>query len=136
MGGATAIITTGKTGKGDFVIASVPYASFDRQFAYQISKEHVPVALLLPFTKLSAAIEFGPSYSDYDPAKLIKNIHVPVFIIAAKEDRDIDYDQEANLYQLANDPKSIWSPDTRHDVHLEKPQEFQNKITTFLESLN
>jgi uncharacterized protein len=135
MGGSTAIITAGKTGKGDFVIASVPYASFDRQYFYQLSKEHLPTAIFLPLLKLVATIEYGPSYGSFDPSRQIKNIHVPVFIIAAKQDKDVGYGQGAYLYQLANQPKSFWSPNTQHDVHREQPLEFQNKITSFLENL-
>ncbi len=49
MGAATAIITAGKTGKGDFVIASVPYAGYHAMFAYQSAKEHLPLGSLSHF---------------------------------------------------------------------------------------
>ncbi|HUD19600.1 MAG TPA: alpha/beta hydrolase [Patescibacteria group bacterium] len=135
MGAATAIITTGKTGKGDFIIASVPYASFDGLFAFQLSKDHLP-SVLLPLLKLAAAIEFGLSYNTYNPSRLIKNIHIPVFIIAAKQDKDVGYAGAADLYQLANKPKYFWAPNSQHDVHLEQPEKFQNRVLSFLEMLN
>ena len=135
MGAVTAIITSGKTGKGDFIIASVPYASFNQQFAFQLSKEHLP-PVLLPFLKLAATIEFGASYSSYDPSRLMKDIHVPIFIIAAKQDKDVGYTGAASLYQLANKPKYFWSPYTEHDVYREKPQEFEQRVLSFLKTLN
>lgn len=135
MGASTAVITTGKTGKGDFVIASVPFASYSELFAYQLKKEHLPNMLFLPFLRLAARIELGPQYDTYDPSKWITHIHVPIFIMAAKRDGDVGYDQPTHLYTIANAPKILWAPDAQHDIHLEKPKEFQSKILSFLNEI-
>ncbi|MDO8609702.1 MAG: hypothetical protein Q7R95_04085 [bacterium] len=64
-----------------------------------------------PFLKLAATIKLG-NYSQYD--------------------QDINYHQGEYLYSIANVPKYYWLANTQHDVHLEQPQQFQNKVLTFL----
>lgn len=135
MGAAIAIITAGKTYQGDFVIASVPYASLNKLFSFQITKQHLFTPLFLPLIKLSAAIELGGHYSDFDPEKLISKINIPVLIFAAKNDEDVDYKDAEYLYSLANEPKIIWLADTSHDIHQEKPEEFSKHVLDFLSNL-
>lgn len=131
MGAVTAIITSGQTGKGDFVITSVPFSSYDDQFKFEISKMGLWKPLFFPMLQLVATIELG-NYSQYDPAKMIVKIHKPVLIIVGKNDRDIDYHQGEYLYSIANNPKYYWLVNTQHDVHLEQPQQFQDKVLDFL----
>jgi hypothetical protein len=131
MGAVTTIITSGHTGKGDFIIASVPFSSFDEQFKFELTKTGLWEPLFFPFLKIVAMIEFG-NYAQYDPAKMIINIHKPILIIAGKNDQDIDYHQGEYLYSVANKPKYYWLAPTEHDVHLELPQQFQDKILEFL----
>ncbi|OGG22114.1 hypothetical protein A3D03_02000 [Candidatus Gottesmanbacteria bacterium RIFCSPHIGHO2_02_FULL_40_13] len=135
MGAATAIITAGKTQRGDFVIASVPYASFNKLFSFQIAREHLYVPLFLPIIKIAAAIELGSHYSDFDPEKLISKIKTHVLIFAAKNDQDVDYKDAEYLYSLANEPKIIWLANTSHDIHKEKPDEFSKRVLDFLSDL-
>lgn len=131
MGAVTAIVSAGQTGKGDFVIASVPFSSFDDQFKFELTKAGLWEPLFFPFLKLATIIEFG-NYSQNDPAKMIVKIHKPIFLIVGKTDRDIDYRQGEHLYSIANKPKYYWLAPTQHDVHLELPQQFQEKILNFL----
>lgn len=135
MGAATAIITAAKTQKGDFVIASVPFSSLNKLFSFQITRAHLYVPLFLPMIKLTAMIELGSHYSDYDPEKLISKIKKPILVFAAKRDQDVDYKDAEYLYSLANEPKKIWLADTSHDIHQEKPDEFRKHILDFLNNL-
>lgn len=132
MGATTALITAGKTGKGDFVIASVPQANFDRLFTYQIKKEGFPL-FLLPFLKTAATIELGKDYQLYSPDKWVSDIKVPTLYISADHDTDVDKEDAIILYNLANEPKSLWKANTGHDVFGEKPKEFEVKVITFLQ---
>jgi uncharacterized protein len=132
MGGATSIICAGITGKSDFVIASVPYASFDKQFENEIKRNHLNVPIFLPVIKFLAKIEFGFDYESYNPEYLIKQIHQPILIFAAKKDNYTGYYQAESLYNLANNPKQYWLSDTGHDIHLEKPLEFEKRVLDFL----
>lgn len=135
MGGATAIIAAGKTQKGDFDIASVPFSSYDEQFSREIEKTHLPVWLFLPFLKLAASIELGSNYSSFDPLKMIGNIHTPVLLFGAKNDQDIDYHQTIELFDQTSEPKDFWLAETGHDIHLEKPHEFEEKVLSFLKGV-
>lgn len=62
MGAAIAINTAARTGAGDFVIASVPYASYDSLFFKQIEVAGFPPQIFFPFMKLAAKLEFGWNY--------------------------------------------------------------------------
>lgn len=135
LGAVTAIITAGKTQQGDFIIASVPYASFNKLFSFQLAKEQLFLPLFFPLTKIASYIELGSHYSDFDPEKLISKINIPVLIFAAKNDQDVDYKDAGYLYSLANEPKIIWLADTSHDIHQEKPEEFSKHVLDFLSNL-
>lgn len=134
MGGSTAIIAAGETQKGDFVIASVPFASYKSLFTFQIEKEKLPVFVFWPFLDLCARLEFGWDYHNYAPASLIKNIHVPLFIITAEEDQMVNSNDGKMLYDAANNPKQYWRAHTRHDVYHTKPVEFKKRVVEFLNS--
>lgn len=135
MGAVTSIVTVGKTGKGDFLIASVPFSSYDEQFSYELRKAGLPANVFLPFLQLSAFIEYG-KYWEYNPSQLIQNIKSPLFIITGKRDMDIDYHQGKNLFMKANSPKLYWEADAQHDVFDELPDEFTRKVLSFLKSIN
>ena len=77
-------------------------------------------------------IELGPNYHDFDPARYIRNIRVPIFIISGKNDTEVDPSQGEYLYNLANDPKEYWAADTGHDVHLDDPGDFEQRVLSFL----
>lgn len=133
MGGATTIVAAGRSGKGDFIIASVPYKSIDSLFRFQIRRDRLP-SLILPFIQLSGVFEFGPNYDAHSPEKEIKNIHVPILINSAKNDEVVDSSDATALFELANNPKDYWLSDGRHDAFKDNPIEFKNKVLEFLES--
>lgn len=132
MGAVTTINSFGITGKGDFLVASVPYSSFKKQFSYEINKIHLPVLLFYPILSLAAAIEFGFDYQKYEPIKLITRIKKPVFLIIGNNDTDVGSEQGKNLYNAANEPKQLWLAQTQHDVHNELPDEFAKRFLEFL----
>jgi alpha-beta hydrolase superfamily lysophospholipase len=132
MGAVTTINTIANTGKGDFLVASVPYASYKKQFTYELGKAHLWVPLFLPLLLLAAKIEFGFDFQKYDPEKLISKIKKPIFIIAGKNDKDVSYTDGQELYTKANEPKQFWLADTQHDVFDEMPGEFAKKVLEFL----
>jgi pimeloyl-ACP methyl ester carboxylesterase len=133
MGGSTALINAGITHKPDFVISSVPYADFDSLFHFQIQKAGFPPQLIYLFMQLSAAIELGSNYSQFTPKALMKEVHVPILLISAKQDEDVNSKDAVELFKLANQPKELWEIDSPHDVFHNHPEEFKTKILEFLE---
>lgn len=132
MGAVTAIVTAGETGKGDFIIASVPYASYKNLFQKQVQKEHFPVPLFLPLLRLAALFELGWNYEQYAPINQIKKIRVPIFLMSAKKDEEVLSTDPYELYRKANQPKTYWQTDTMHDIFAYKPEEFKKKVLDFL----
>jgi dienelactone hydrolase len=135
MGGATCLTTVGKTGYGDFVIASVPYASLDNLFRFQIKKTGFPIFPSFYFMKIAAMIEFGFNYDMFSPMNMIKNIHVPILIFSALHDEKVGNAGTKQLFQAANQPKIFWEAPTSHDIHRYASEEFERRIVTFLHKI-
>lgn len=132
MGGVTSIITKGITGKGDFVIALTPYASFSSLFSFRIKQKGFYSPFFLPFVKLAAFFELGFNYETFAPINLIKKIDVPIFIVAANKDESVSRTDGKYLFDNANFPKEFWQADTAHDIFKENPLEFKKKVLSFL----
>jgi alpha/beta superfamily hydrolase len=131
FGASVAINTVGLTQKGDFLIASVPSATFAHLFAAQIKAEGLPVFLVLPLLKLVALMELG-RYWYYDPLRQISKVHVPLLIIGAKDDTIVFPQDAAQLYETAQTRKSYWEAACGHDVFRFKQEEFRHHVLQFL----
>lgn len=133
MGGVTSIVASAISGKGDFIIALTPYASFKSLFNFELKKKGYYAPLFLPFLWLSAILEFGFNFEKYAPINLIKKIKVPIFIVGAKYDKKISKDDAKYLFDNTNNPKEFWQAPTDHDeIFTNNPAEFQKKILNFL----
>ncbi|MGH7246099.1 MAG: alpha/beta hydrolase [Candidatus Levyibacteriota bacterium] len=135
MGGSVAIITAGETGKGDFVIASVPFASLGTMLSYQIKKEKKFVPLFLPLISIASFLEFGMKRKTSSPIALVKNIHVPLLLIGGKYDNDVNPYDAKQLFDKANKPKYLWEADAGHDVFRIHPEEFKKRVLSFLNTI-
>lgn len=132
MGAATSIVTAGTTHQADFVIASVPYKSINSLFEYQIQQQGYPSAIFLPLMKLAAKLEFPANYLNYTPEKNIKNIHVPILILAAAHDKEVKPQDAKDLFNSANQPKEFYEIDSPHDIFWYQPDEFKKRVLDFL----
>lgn len=133
MGATSSLVAQGKTQKGDFVIASVPFKNLDSLFTHQISREQLPPSTFLPFLKASAILELGKDYNQNTPAAIIKDIHVPTLYMSADRDRDVNPNDAVELYTQANEPKQLLQVDSEHDIFYFYPEEFKTKVLDFLE---
>ena len=132
MGGVISIITKAITGKGDFIIASTPFASFKSLFNFQIRKRGLPSFLFLPILRVVALFELGFNYEFYTAINMIKKVRVPIFITSAKNDRIVNFHDAKHIYDKANNPKEFWQTNTSHKIFQDNPKEFQKKILGFL----
>lgn len=133
MGAATSIIAVGKTGKGDFLIADVPFASYQRLFAFKARNQGfgwIPgISLMLP---ISANFILGFGYQNFSPDQLIQNVHVPIFIAWSDNDMEIGPNQGSQLYKLANQPKEQWQTSFGHDITDKNISIFGERVLSFL----
>lgn len=132
MGAATTIIAAALSQKGDFVIASVPYASFTRMFDFQVKKEKLYAPIFLPPLLLAAHFELGWNYEQYAPINLISRIHAPILLFSAKHDDFVHGNDATSLYEKANQPKEYWQANTRHDIFTEDTNQAIEKVLSFL----
>jgi uncharacterized protein len=138
MGAATTIITMGRVGIGDFAILNVPFANFDRLAHFrmrQLGYSWLPFHTL--FQKLTNRLTLGLDYHSYEPERLMKKIHVPVFIIWSDPDEYVGPRQGSVIYEAANGPKEAWHMSFGHDAgeRGKGEKEFQQKVKSFLDQV-
>jgi esterase/lipase len=134
MGASISIIAAGKTGKGDFVIASVPYANFSSLFTQRAKLENLPT-FIVPFVLLACFPELGTDYISYAPDMWVSKIHKPIFLISAAKDIKVNSQDSKELYNKANNPKFYWQADANHDAFKEEPEAYKQEILEFLQTL-
>lgn len=132
MGGVISIIASAITGKGDFIIASTPYASFKNLLDFQIRKRGLPSFLFLPLARFAALFELGFNHEYYTAINLIGKINVPIFITSAKNDEIVNPNDAKKIFEKAHAPKEYWQANTSHRIFKNNPEEFQKKILDFL----
>lgn len=134
MGAVVAIATASRTGKGDFVVASVPFENYKTVFKYWVKNEGYP-RILAPLVSLVALKTLGLDYYKYDPDKLIGNLDVPLLLIGAEEDEEVGTDI-ARLFSLAKMPKELWRPDGSDHVLVDKMRlEYEKVVIDFVSKL-
>jgi len=131
MGASASITALAQSGKGDFLIASVPFASPESLYSFRLKQNKVSSF----FTKLALRTQLGFSYPQYSAINNISKIHVPLLIFQATKDEFVNSQDAKNLYDLANSPKEFWSADSGHDIYATLPQEFQQYVLSFLQNL-
>lgn len=132
MGGVVSIIAKAITGKGDFIIASTPFANFKSLFDFQIRKRGLPSFLFLPILRTAALFELGFNYEHYTAINMVGKVRVPILITSAKYDRIVNSKDAKHIYDKANRPKEYWQTNTTHRAFKDNPLVFQNKILNFL----
>lgn len=132
MGGTISIITSAITGKGDFIIASTPFADFKSLFDFRIRKRGLPSFIFLPILRALALFELGSNYEHYTAINMVRKVNVPIFITSAKHDQIVNSFDAKRIYDMATVPKEYWQTNTSHRVFKDNPLVFQKKILNFL----
>lgn len=134
MGGATAIIASGRAHAGDFIIADVPFASAPKFLRKQTSAHGLP--FMYPFVTLAARLQLGSEYSEVSAEQYISQAKVPLLVIGAKRDQAVDPQDAEDLYNAATTTtKKLWMADTSHNTYGDNPMAFEYQVLTFLNSL-
>ncbi|HYD35819.1 MAG TPA: alpha/beta fold hydrolase [Vitreimonas sp.] len=132
MGATTSLVTVGKTQKGDFIIASVPYKNLQSLFAFRIDKEGFPASIFTPFMTTAGYLEFGRSYPGNTPMAVVGNIKVPVLLFSAEKDQTVDHEDASDIYRALETTKEYQEFPTGHDIFWHDPEGFQKAVLEFL----
>ena len=134
LGAVVAILAAGKAKVGDFIIASVPFASHASLFAKQIEKSPFFPKFFFRFAlQLAAFLTFGVVYYTANALFVIHNITSPIFLIGATHDEEVNSQDAWKLFEKAQKPKEYWEAKTKHDVFAEEKEEFQSRMLRFLQ---
>lgn len=132
MGAASSITAVAQSGKGDFVIASVPFKSFDSLAKFRM-KDSKYLPILGPFINLAGKMELGNDYQKYSAINNVGNVHVPIIIFKALKDEFVASQDARDIFNEGNGPKDFWAADSTHDIHYNLPKEFEKHVLDFLE---
>lgn len=132
MGASASIIASGRTGKGDFIVADVPFASPKKFFITQIKEQKLPPGFLIPFVDAAARIELGFDYNNISAENYISKVTAPTLLISAKRDTAVDPNDPRELYAKTTVQSKLIQIDASHDVIKDKPKEFEEQVLQFL----
>lgn len=132
MGATTALLAASLSGKGDFVVASVPYANLKRMFLFNLAKERLPALLFWLPLDFAARIELGWRYQQFNLLRLVKCIKVPLLLFSARDDEMVFSADARLLYDKAQQPKQFWQAPCSHDIFAELPDEASQRVLDFL----
>ncbi len=133
MGAVTAIISAAESQQGDFLIASVPYTSFDSWAEFQIKKAGYTPEIFMPFVKLAAGFELGAQRDRFTAIHQVSKVDMPILVISARQDGEVNSHDAVELYELAQEPKELWELDSWHEVYESYPDRFESRVLLFLE---
>ncbi len=134
MGASVAIVAAGKSGKGDFVVASVPFENYRLAFRTWMAQDGIP-SVLAPFVQLAAFVQLGFNYPAYAPERWIESVKVPLLLIGAEHDEVVGTKIE-RLFDKANTPKTLWKPQgSNHQIVDELREGYQQRLVEFLDGL-
>ena len=76
----------------------------------------------------------GASVEDLQPIRHMTQLNCPVFIIGGEVDYQTPPDETRNLFEAANEPKSLWVvPGAGHvDLRTFAPEQYEAKVLAFL----
>lgn len=133
MGAATAIMAAGSSGKGDFVIADVPFADYERLFAHRVVREgYGRIPGLSSVLSLTARFFLGFDYDQFEPSRVISSIRAPIFLIWSPQDDVVGSEVGGVLFSLANEPKQEWITSFGHDTLHYGYDAYRTRVLDFL----
>lgn len=134
MGGATAIIAASRTGKGDFVIANVPFANYGRLLVTQADAQGFGwIPGMGAVMRVAGYWSLGRNYPEFNPDKVISNIRVPILIGWSDKDEIIGPNQGEALFERANEPKVAFESEIGHLILSKDWERFSAAVLDFLD---
>jgi len=122
------------------LIIQSTFESLHRQAQRTFPLYRLPLFNLLIYTEPSryfARKRYGVSVCKITPAKAIKKIKVPIFLIHGKRDQVIKFDAYERLKKAGKSIIKTWTPDTEKHTELYKalPGEFIKQTNEFLDEV-
>lgn len=137
MGASIAILTAAESNEIHAVVADSPFASLrtmTTQWALQTTR--MPEFLVLPpllLAYLWLRVLFRCRVNDVEPARRVRDIHCPLFLIHGGSDQKIPPSHSRDILENASVPTELWiDAEAGHlGVYLKNPQEYQERVSSF-----
>lgn len=135
QGGATILMAAAKLEGVNCVIVQSSYdticRAIDRRYREYL---HIPGWLGGSLMKFFAEQKLGLSADQISPIREIKNLPCPVFIIAGDRDTKTWASDTQELFEAANEPKTLWMMEGvgHEDLYARRPQEYEKRVLQFL----
>ncbi|MCG8570711.1 MAG: alpha/beta hydrolase, partial [Spirochaetes bacterium] len=112
-----------------------PFNKINHQLRKQLIEMHGPEYALKFWDILCNYKETYIMNSDYDIRKEVKKIKCPFFIINGDRDFYFEVEHPLSVYQKMKNNSILWIvPDTGHDIHIEKEDDFIKMVEYFIET--
>lgn len=132
MGAAAAIKAVGEHHSGRPAVRALAlegvFDSLDIVLAHQARKWCQPLTTTWPAVKITEAL-CGYKIADNVPSELVKNVHCPILVMNASDDKPLPPGCGADVYKNAVGEKEFLVFDGRHDVYCD---EVLRRILLFL----
>lgn len=129
MGGSSVIIAAGKENIGDFVITSAAYPSIKQLLTQQLNLRGFNQHLFFYPTQWIGKILTWPQR---DAVDFVNKITVPLLMIHGVSDERVPYKEALVFKDKAGKNLQWFEVKAGHDIHAERPIEFQEIVLSFL----
>ena len=133
MGASVALRAAAKDPDIAAVIADSPFASLNGMIRYRAEQLRLPYWPAVPAVKILAKFRTGFNFDEVNPARDVKYIKSPVFIIHGLADKNIPPENGKEIFAAANEPKELFLvPFAGHvESHVTAPKEYERRVLAF-----
>lgn len=136
MGGAVALMTAENCSEIRAVVADSAYANLVKTIEEVGFKGFGPAKkMMTSFSIFMAQKFFNIDIREVSPEESVKKLKIPIFLIHARDDQRISFENSKTIYEAAQCPKEFWLvPNGGHEaVWQEKKEEYQKRVLDFFQ---
>lgn len=136
MGGA-AFLLQNQPEKADALILEMVYPTIQRAIENRLNLWIFKGAdNLSPLMTKQFPLRLGITVDELRPLDKIKAVNCPTFFIVGENDHHTTLEESRQLFESANQPKSLWIvPQAEHgDLHKVAPKDYEQKVLEFFQN--
>lgn len=135
MGGAAAVLA-GERLRADALVLEAVYPTLAEAVSNRLTMRFGAWAgLLTPVLTVQTSLRLGFSAEELQPIEAIRQLHVPMLVIAGSDDLHTTLAETEALAHAANRPKQLWvvAGAAHVDLHTFTRDEYERRVKTFLD---
>jgi len=110
MGGAVSLMVATKFPEIKAIVVESPYSSLDKIIRYTFRQKKIWQEISAQIAMQMARLFLKINIREFSPAEAVKKIKIPLLIIHSRDDKQIPFENSKEIFENANEPKSLWAP--------------------------